>query len=130
MIARMTRTVLTMGTALALLGPAGMATAEDDGVERHGPCSGAARWELDAEREGAKLEVEFDVDRAPTGSVWRVRMWQDGSLIANVTRTAGGEHEFDVQRLTANTAGTDAFAARAVDQASGQVCRGSVTYPA
>jgi hypothetical protein len=131
MIARTTRVALALGAALALAAPAGVATArEDDEVERHGSCSGTAGWELDAEREGTRLEVGFEVDRAPAADVWRVRLWQEGRLIADVHRTAGADHGFDVERLTANTPGRDTFAARAVDRATGQVCKGSLTYPA
>lgn len=131
MITRTARTVLAVGTMLALLAPAGIALAEDDdGIERHGACTGAARWELDAEREGARLEAEFEVDRARATGTWHVRIRHDGHLVADVDRVAGADHEFEVRALTPNGAGSDAFFARAVERATGQVCRGSLTYPA
>jgi hypothetical protein len=127
MIIRPQKMVVAMGAVLALTVPAGIAQANTDpGVERHGACSGAARWELDAEREGTKLEVEFDVDRAAPGRTWQVHLRQDGALIADTARTTDGHGGFELHRLTANTAGPDTFSARAVSP-SGQVCRGAVT---
>ena len=115
--------------SLAMLaGPAAVA-AKDGDIIREGNCSGAADWKLKLSPENGRIEVEFEVDQNINGRVWHVTLKRNGNVFFQGNRTTQAPSgSFEVRRVTNNGAGADNFVARAVDQRSGQVCRGTATF--
>ena len=119
----------------ALLGAALVATAlvvpvmaRQGDVTRSGACSGVSHWTLTAGHRDARIEVEFEVDQNRAGRTWRVRLSDNGDIFFRGLRTTQAPSgSFTVNRTTANRAGSDTIVGRAVNVASGEVCRGSVT---
>jgi hypothetical protein len=123
---------LTTAAAVAalLLGSAAVpAVAKDSDVIRRGDCSGRADWKLKVGPDDGRLEVEGEVDSNHPGQVWRWRFKHNGVVVASGTRTTGGASgSFEVRRLMKNRSGTDTIVFRARRPATGQVCRGVVTF--
>ncbi len=115
--------------ALALMAaPVGVA-AKDGDIIREGNCSGAADWKLKLSPENGRIEVEFEVDQNINGRVWNVTLKRNGNVVFRGQRTTQAPSgSFELRRVTNNGAGPDNFVARAVDQRSGQVCRGTATF--
>jgi hypothetical protein len=125
---RSPRLLLVAGAILAplMLGPA--AVAEDDDVHRHGGCSDSSRWELDLEREGGRIEVDYEVDTDVAGQRWRVKLVHNGDVFfRGVRETHGRDGSFEVERRTDDASGTDCFIGRAVNKRTGEVCRGTAS---
>lgn len=124
---RLARTCLIVGiTVLIPLMLAPAAVADGNDVERHGSCSGASRWELDLDREHRRIEVDFEVDQGVVGDRWRVKLVHDGNVFfRDVRMTHGDDGSFDVERRTDDAAGTDRFIGKAVNESTGEVCRGT-----
>jgi hypothetical protein len=121
-----TRTITAALTALLLLGTVFATTSfADDGreVAKRGHCSAGAHWELDAEDEGARLELDFEVKTATAGQDWRVKLRHDGDVFARMTKTTHADGDFEVERHVTDTVGTDTLGARAVNLKTQQVCK-------
>ena len=115
---------------LGLLVPAGSALASGGTarVEKSGPCSGSARWDLKAKPDDGMIEVEFEVDSNRAGQTWHVTLLKNGNSFFSgdrVTKAPSGS--FTVARRTPNPAGSDTIKGRAVFKATGQTCVGHVT---
>ena len=124
-------TVAVAALALTPLTGVGVAAAGDDDFEeiRRGSCSGTADWKLKVKRDNGGLEVEFEVDSNRAGQTWDVTLRRNGTVFMSGTRTTQPPSgSFDVQRRISNAAGDDVIVGRAVHRASGQVCRGALTY--
>jgi hypothetical protein len=120
---------LGFATAALVVGAAVPAHAKDGDVIRTGDCSGRADWKLKVSPEDGRLEVEGEVDSNRNGQLWRWRLVHDGALAASGSRfTAGPSGSFSVRRLVANRSGADTLVFRARQPATGQVCRGVVTF--
>jgi hypothetical protein len=133
MEATMKRILTTAAISLALLVPAVPAAQAKDGddgeILRTGSCSGSADWKLKAKRDDGALEVEWEVDSNRVGQVWRVRIFDNGDRVVATRRTTQAPSgSFEVERHIANRAGSDHLVARSRDLASGQVCRGTLTF--
>jgi hypothetical protein len=103
------KTTTTIGmTALLAVPAATLMAAPANAVEKSGRCSGA-RFELNAEKDDGRFEVEADIDNARPGSKWRVVLRHDGKKIYNQVRTADREGDIEVERNRRNTAGKDVF---------------------
>jgi hypothetical protein len=102
----------------------GAATLVGRDVERTGACSLSSRWDLELDTEGARIEVDFEVDRAQAGKTWHVTLKHNGTTFFTGTRVTDHEGEFDVEKSTADASGTDYYRARATQAASGEVCVG------
>jgi len=114
-------TVMAVGTTAA--------SAKDGDVIRTGSCSGSSDWKLKLSPENGKIEVEYEVDSNKVGQTWRVKLFHDGNRFFVGTRTtAGASGSFEVRKVEPNHSGTDSFRARAVNQATGEVCGGSATF--
>jgi len=128
----MKRILTTAALSLALLvpvAPAANAKGDDGEVIRTGSCSGTADWKLKAKRDDGGIEVEWEVDSNQVGQVWRVRIYDNGDRVAATRRTTlAPSGSFDVERRIANRAGDDRIVARARHLATGQVCRGVITF--
>jgi len=122
---------ITCAIAALMLVGTQFATAAfaDDGreVRKHGLCSGAALWQMEAEDEGARLELEFDVNSSIAGQEWRVKLRHDGEVFTRVIKTTNSHGNFEVDRSVYDGLGADALGARAVNVGSGEVCEGHVT---
>jgi hypothetical protein len=122
--------ILRVGVAALLtLSVAGAvpALAKDGDVIRRGACSGASDWKLKLSPEDGKIEVEYEVDSNKVGQTWQVRIVKNGNVIFRGAReTKGASGSFAVRLVTANTAGSDVFRARATH--ADEVCAGSATF--
>jgi hypothetical protein len=95
---------------------------------RTGHCSGAADWEIEVYHEDGRVEVEFEVDHSRSGSAWTWTMKNDGTEFAHgKARIKAHRDSFSVSRLTVNGPGHDHIVVRAVNVATGQVCRATAT---
>lgn len=118
--------IVLVSTAVLTFGAVAPASAAPD-VTRRGSCSDSARWKIELEDRGARIEVKFDVHRSAAGDTWRVRMLHDGDVFFRGTRTADGDGEFEVERRVADHSGTDRFVARARNTSTSEVCRGTAS---
>ena len=125
------RGITALLTALLLVGTVFVTTsfADDDGreVHKHGVCSSGALWELEADDEGARLDLEFDVNTSTAGRSWRVALRHNGDVFATVIRTTNHHGNFEVERSVTDTVGSDTLGARAVSVKTGQVCKASLS---
>jgi hypothetical protein len=116
--------------ALLLLSaaPSG-AVAKDGDIIRRGSCSAQSDWKLKLSPEDGRIEVEFEVDQNRVGRTWNVAMKRDGTVLwrgQRTTRAPSGS--FEVRRVISDGAGPDRIVGRAVNPASGEVCRGVATF--
>ena len=122
------RTVFALVTAFVLLVPAGIASAGQNDI-REGSCADASDWKLKVSPENGRLEVEFEVDQNVSGDRWRVRIRHDGDLaFRGVRTTMGASGSFEVRIVENDTAGPDAFRARARNLSTDEVCVGRATF--
>ncbi|MEA2676559.1 MAG: hypothetical protein QOJ81_700 [Chloroflexota bacterium] len=103
--------------------------AKDGDVIRTGSCSNNSDWKLKLSPEDGRIEVEFEVDTPRIGQDWSVKIKKNGNAIfQGVRTTTAPSGSFEVRRVTSNPAGSDEFVGRAVNQATGEVCRGTATF--
>jgi hypothetical protein len=133
MINKLKRKALGL-TALALIGTAMVAfpttvAAKQGDVIRTGSCSNSSDWKLKFSPEDGKIEVEFEVDTPRVGQSWNVTLKKNGATFFQGMRTTQAPSgSFTVRRVVSNPAGTDNFVGRAVNQATGEVCRGTASF--
>jgi len=128
MISKIVRISIAAALGTVMIG-ATPALANDADVIRRGNCSGASDWKLKLSPENGKIEVEYEVDQNRNGQQWRVRILKNSNLIFSGTRTTQAPSgSFEVRLVTANTAGTDNFVARATNVNSGETCRGTASF--
>jgi hypothetical protein len=128
MISKIARISIAAALATVMIG-ATPALANDADVIRQGNCSGASDWKLKLSPENGKIEVEYEVDQNRNGQQWRVRILKNSNLIFSGTRTTQAPSgSFELRLVTANTAGTDNFVARATNVNSGETCRGTASF--
>jgi len=118
---------LTALTAVAMIAPTGVAAKAGE-VIRTGACTNRSDWKLKLSPDNGRIEVEFEVDTPRVGQVWRVRLFQNGNLTFQGTRTTQAPSgSFALRVLRSNTAGTDTFRGRAVNLTTGEVCQGQAS---
>jgi hypothetical protein len=123
------RIVFALVTAFVLLVPAGIASASNNDVIREGPCADASDWKLKVSPEDGRLGVEFEVDQNVSGDRWRVAISHDGDLaFRGIRTTRGASGSFEVRIVENDTAGPDAFRARARNLSTDEVCVGRATF--
>lgn len=110
----------------ALAAPAATFAADIE-RERAGSCSAGSRWELSLERERGIIDIDLDLDTTRAGQTWTIRLKHDGTLFSRITRVSDREGEIEVDRWRANTPGEDRIKFRAVNQVTGEVCRGALS---
>ena len=92
-------------------------------TERHGACSqGNARYDFDVDRDDGRFEVDLEVESNRPGQKWRLKLFHDGERVLSTVRRTDREGEVEYDRDLRNTAGKDAFRARAVNLGNGEVC--------
>jgi hypothetical protein len=115
--------------ALAASVPALPAMANDADVINRGGCSGATTWKLKASPEDGRIEVEGEIDSNRTGQTWSWRLQHNGTVSAKgQATTRGASGSFEVRRVVVNLRGADDLVFRAVNDRSGELCRGKVTF--
>ena len=127
-----TLTAPLLATLLAgsvLISAPAMAGDDDNEVLREGSCSGRTDWKVKAKTDDGGLEFEGEIDSNRSGQTWRWRIVHNGSITERGRSTTGGRSgSFDVERKLPNRAGTDSFVFRAVHRATGEICRGELSY--
>jgi len=117
--------VVALAVALAAA-PAGVAKNGD--VRVRGTCTKSSTSKLKLSDEDGRIEVEFEVDQNRNGVRWNVQLVQNGKRIARMTRvTRPPSGSFEAHVLAGNTAGADAFRARATSP-SGEVCTARASF--
>lgn len=105
------------------------AFANDDDVVRTGSCTGSTDWKLKASPENRRIEVEGEVDSNRAGQTWNWRIVHNGSVAARGTGVTGSRSgSFEARRVLSNGAGRDSFVFRARNEATGEICRGTLTF--
>jgi hypothetical protein len=118
-------TSLSLVTLGLLAAPATFAKGGADVIER-GSCTGATDWKLKVSKDDGRIEVEFEVDQNRNGRTWDVALKQDGATFWSGMRTTRAPSgSFEVRKLATDRAGVHTFVGRAVNPATGEVCRGS-----
>jgi hypothetical protein len=128
MFERMIRVAL-VGALVATVAGAVPAAAKEGDVIAGGACSGRSDWKLKLSPEDGRIEVEYEVDSNVVGQVWRVRIVHDGHVVflgRRITREPSGS--FTVRLLTRDTPGPDLFRTRALNVATGEICRGGAAF--
>jgi hypothetical protein len=116
-----------LAAAALLLTIPGAASAGDDEVRREGACSGNSEWEMRIKDEG-NLRVRWRVDSGIPGQSWRLKLFHEGTLIANAVRTTNADGEATINlRNFPDAEGSDQFSGTARNLASGETCAGSAT---
>jgi len=118
---RMMHLALAGALAVTLAGAA-PAGAQAGDVSHHGTCSGRSVWKLKLSPQDNGIEVEYEVDSNKVGQAWNVKLFQNGNRIfagQRVTKAPSGS--FTVRKLATDTAGTDSFRGRAVNQVTGEI---------
>lgn len=127
-----TRRAALLGTAIAAsvaLAPAAHASGGNDDVIKRGSCSGTSDWKLKVGTDDGRLDVEFEVDSNKVGQTWNVRIFDNGTrFFAGTRTTTAPSGSFEVDARTANQPGADRIVARATNPATGEVCRGVLTF--
>lgn len=118
-------TSLSLLTVGAVAAPSGT-LAKDGDVIRTGSCTGATDWKLKLSKDDGRIEVEFEVDQNRNGRTWDVQLKQEGTRFWKGRRTTKAPSgSFEVRKLATDKAGVHTFVGRAVNPATGEVCRGS-----
>ena len=128
----MGKLMVAMAAVLAMTAFAASAALGQGGgtqVVKTGSCSGAATWKLKAKADNGRIETEFQVDQNVVGRRWRVIIKQNGIVRANVIKTTQAPSgSFEVRRLLPNMPGGDHIVGKARALATGQLCRGELTF--
>ena len=121
-------TLSTLALPLAAMAPAS-ASHGGGGVRTHGGCDGSAVWKLKAKADNGRIELEGEVDSNRVGQVWNWKIKHNGSLSSKgASTTHGASGSFSVTRRMADLGGTDHFVVRAERRATGEVCRGTISF--
>jgi hypothetical protein len=102
--------------------------AKDGDIRRSASCSASSTVKLKIGARDGGFEVEGGVDQDRNGRSWNWTMKNDGTRFASgtgVTRAPSGS--FSGERRTSNSAGSDTIVFRAVNPATGEVCRIAAT---
>lgn len=114
---RLATAVVVTATVGASVLPVGTARAlghDDDRVERRGSCTNGARWDIRAEADDGRIEVDAEIDTSRTGRRWAWVLKHNGSVSARGTsRTRAPSGSFEVERYSIDLSGTDTFRFRA-----------------
>jgi hypothetical protein len=102
---------------------------DDDEIRREGSCSSGTEWKVKAKNDDGRIEFEGEVDSNQNGQTWRWRMKHNGSVSARGTSTTSGSSgSFEVERKLTNLSGTDLLVFKAKNPASGERCRGAISF--
>lgn len=126
--AALTLSAAALGLSAMTASPA-IAGDDDNRIERNGSCRAGTDWKIKAKADDGRIEVEAEVDSNKVGQSWSWKFKDNGAVFATGTSTTTAPSgSFEVERKTANKAGTDNFVFRAVNPKSGEVCRATVSW--
>ena len=92
-------------------------------VVSRGTCTKLSTSKLAVQHEDGRIETEFEVDSNRVGQRWNVVIKDNGVIVFSGSRTTQAPSgSFEVRRLIANRAGTDAIVASAKNPTSGESC--------
>lgn len=114
--------------SLAAVAVPGATLAKSGDVRQTASCSGASTVKLKLGLRDGGIEAEGEVDQNKNGRSWNWTFKNDGTKFASgtgVTHAPSGS--FSVNRRTSNGAGSDTITFRAVNPATGEVCKISVS---
>lgn len=98
-------------------------------VRAGGSCTGGSVWQMEAVRDGARVEVELEVESFRRGQQWTVELRQNNNAPVRVTRTSrGADGYWWVERSFANAPGTDTFVGFARNTVTGETCTGRLVW--
>jgi hypothetical protein len=127
---RMIRVGLAGLMAAGILGGvSSSAFAADGDVIKEGSCSMASDWKLKVGPEDGQLDGEWEIDSNVVGQTWSFKIKKDGVVIKKgtaVTKAPSGS--FEINFLTPNPAGSTKFVATAANAATGESCKGTLTF--
>jgi DUF4097 and DUF4098 domain-containing protein YvlB len=118
---------LSVGTLMVLAAP-GIAQASSgsgggDEVRVNGVCTASSSSKLKIKTDNGQIETEFEVDQNVVGDTWRVRVTDNGTVVARGKKvTVAPSGSFTFRRRIPNLAGTDTVTARAKNLTTGEVC--------
>jgi len=93
------------------------------GVTHAGKCTGASTSKIKLTPDGARIEVQFEVDQNRVGKLWNVKLFHNGNLVfTGQRRTLAPSGSFELRRFVTNRAGVDHVTGRARNPRSGEVC--------
>ncbi len=107
---------------LAILGSPAL-HAKDGDVVRRGQCADGVKTKLTASPENGQIEVEYELDDAAPGELWRVILRKNGKVILRTSQRTNGVGDLEVRKVTPNTSGADRIEAVAKRQGGGTTCR-------
>ena len=123
-----TTAILAAAAAGAIAVPT-IASANDADIRSTGKCTATSTSKIKVKPRDGGLEVEFEVDQNVNGQAWNVKLKDNGSVFFAGTRTTQAPSgSFSVSRRTTNLAGTDAIVGRAVNQNTGEICKGTLDF--
>jgi DUF4097 and DUF4098 domain-containing protein YvlB len=100
----------------------------DRRVQSAGSCSDNSTSKLSAKNDDGRIETEFEVDQNRAGVRWKVRVRQNGDLVAKTHKTTRGRSgSFSLERRLANHRGKDRIRATATSP-SGETCSAALTF--
>jgi hypothetical protein len=109
--------LLSAAVAVALLVPASaLATT------RHEPRGSGVRCRIRATKQSGGITVTFWLNTSIPHRGWRVRIWDDDTLIFSKDRTTNAAGNIRVEKATPDQPGLDGFVAKARDVNSGALC--------
>ena len=112
-----------LGASTALVSSTALALAPPAWADKIGRCStGTARYDLDVDKGAGRFEINFEADSNVRGQRWRMTLRHDGKRVFRDMRRTDREGEAAFERNRPNTAGKDAFRAKAVNVRTGEVC--------
>jgi hypothetical protein len=121
--------LVVAASVVATASPALAAGGKDDRPEVRvgGSCSGAARAKLKLRSDDGAIELEFEIERAPAGDLWRVALVHERRVAwkgtARATRSNGS---LSIDRTIPDLPGYDTVSVRAWGP-DGRTCRATAT---
>ena len=100
-------------------------------TEKTGKCSAGSIWQADLELEYKVFDLGFEIDTKNADENWNFTLRHNGKRVVSENRTtvkdfddSYAEVEWDLIRP--DRKGSDTFTFRAVNQASGEVCKATL----
>ncbi|HYU58936.1 MAG TPA: hypothetical protein VEO00_12945 [Actinomycetota bacterium] len=78
--------------------------------------------------DGGRLEVEWEVDSHVAGQRWNMAIKRAGVLLKSGRRTTDACGDAELRVVVSNAAGTDAFRGKAANLATGETCKGTISF--
>lgn len=127
------RTTIVASAAALLLGTVAL-SAPAYGAHHHahhdaavsGQCSMSGRWRMELDHMGMmdRIGVHYEIWNHTAGQMWRVNLRHDGMPFMHGTYMMGHHGHLMVHTWTHDRVGRDRIVGKAVNQATGEVCRG------